>query len=516
MVGCSQQNNEATEHNIRQQSTNDGNELNENKIIRINEKDTNEQSDDEYSTIDHDEDFFGDLQIELGKEFSWSDYQPIGPRISNSSQLNLVVDGILLNINPPPMIKDGSTLLPLRALSSHFGASVDWAADTRTVTINKADTAISFVVGDSKGIMNGKQVSIPPSLISNNSTFVPIRFISEAFGYPVNWDSGSRTVKIATTPNQYTVVAGDTLWSIATKFKLTVDQIKQLNNLSSDTLQAGQTLVLSQEKVKEQVQQQTTRYTVVSGDTLSRIASKFNTTVDQIKSINRLSSDSIYVNQVLDIPSGNSSNSGNSTPSSNQGVTKTYTTHTVQSGDTAWGISIKYGIPMLELLKENNLSLNSGLSLGQKLRVPVYNVPIKTTVSSSHGELLDWWSEARYVFPIGKEATITDFKTGKQFKVRHTMGGNHADVEPLTSRDTQMMKEIWGGAFSWTPRAVIISVDGRKIAAAMHSYPHADQTIRDNNFAGHSCIHFLNSTRHNDGLVQDSMQVQIKLAAGVK
>jgi len=86
----------------------------------------------------------------------------------------------------------------------------------------------------------------------------------------------------------------------------------------------------------------------------------------------------------------------------------------------------------------------------------------------------------------------------------------------LTANDASIMKGIWCGSYSWTPRAIVLSVNGRQLAAAMHSYPHSTYEIKDNNYNGHFCIHFLNSTRHNDGLIQDSMQQQIKISAGIQ
>ncbi|WP_052144754.1 cell wall-binding repeat-containing protein [Halalkalibacter okhensis] len=253
-------------------------------------------------------------------------------------------------------------------------------------------------------------------------------------------------------------------------------------------------------------------YTVRSGDTLWSIANRFNTTPDRLRQLNNLSSDQIHVGQVLKVPGSGTAGS----PSSPQEKTISYTTYTVKSGDNLWNLAMQFGVPMNELLQVNNLNHNSQLRIGQVLTVPVHHIPVKPVVSSRHGELLDWWTEARYVFSTGKNAKITDFQTGRTFNVRHTMGGNHADSEPLTSQDAQIMREIWGGAFSWTPRAVIVEVDGRRLAAAMHSFPHGDHVIRNNNYNGHFCIHFLNSQRHNDGLVQDSMQVQVQIAAGLR
>ncbi|UCZ51447.1 LysM peptidoglycan-binding domain-containing protein [Bacillus shivajii] len=429
--------------------------------------------------------------------------------------MNIVVNRVNLNLNPSPFIENGVTFIPIRAISTHFGAGVSWNGEDRSVSINKGETNISFVVGQTTAKVNERQVNVPPSRIVNKFTFVPVRFISETFGYDVEWNGKTWSVFIESTPNTYTVVSGDNLWSISNKFGISVHDLRNINNLQNDVLQVGQTLIVSTQEIAEPdttpPQEETLHYTVVSGDTLSRIASRFNTTVETIMTENNLTSDKILVNQVLRI----TTTVGQDPGTVEQGVTKTYTTHTVQSGDNAWNISIQYGIPMLELLQVNNLSLNSTLFIGQRLTIPVYDIPVKPVVSSRHGEFLDWWTEARYVFPIGKEATVTDFQSGRTFRIRHTMGGNHADCEPLSSTDAETMRQLWGGTYSWTPRAVIITVDGRRLAAAMHSFPHGDHIIRNNNYPGHFCIHFLNSTRHNDGLVQASMQTQVRVAAGV-
>lgn len=127
-------------------------------------------------------------------------------------------------------------------------------------------------------------------------------------------------------------------------------------------------------------------------------------------------------------------------------------------------------------------------------------------------EVLEW-SEAATLFSIGKNATVIDVYTGKTFQVQRTYGVNHADVEPLTSGDTEIMREIWGG-FTWDTRPVIIEIEDRRIAAAMHNMPHGVQKIRNNNYNGHTCIHFLGSTKHKDGSTWAHMQRDVRIAAG--
>lgn len=95
---------------------------------------------------------------------------------------------------------------------------------------------------------------------------------------------------------EYTVVSGDTLWSIANRFGTTVGEIKALNGLTSDLLLIGQVLKIPSK------QGTNISYTVVSGDTLWSIARRYGTTVDAIKRLNGLTGDEIRVGQTLLIP----------------------------------------------------------------------------------------------------------------------------------------------------------------------------------------------------------------------
>lgn len=159
----------------------------------------------------------------------------------------------------------------------------------------------------------------------------------------------------------------------------------------------------------------------------------------------------------------------------------------------------------------------------------------QSTYSPKKVELLDWWKEARNVFSVDSVAEVTDIYSGKTFKVKRTMGTNHADSEALTIEDTKIIKSIWGG-FSWERRPVILTIDGRKLAASMSAMPHAGidsapafkvinnrsdgygrgenlDVIKHNGMDGHFDIHFLNSTRHKDGKKDPQHQEAVKIAA---
>ena len=109
---------------------------------------------------------------------------------------------------------------------------------------------------------------------------------------------GIEVIGIPTTDVNYSVKAGETLYSIAKKFNTTVDKIKQLNNLLTDNLSIGQNLKLPITDYTE-VPTSTINYTVKPGDTLYSIAKKYNTTVNNIKTKNNLESNLLLVDQIL-------------------------------------------------------------------------------------------------------------------------------------------------------------------------------------------------------------------------
>ena len=99
---------------------------------------------------------------------------------------------------------------------------------------------------------------------------------------------------------RYTVQRGDTLWSIAKRFNTTIDALRTANNLTSDTLQVGQVLIIPTDQNVGGTN--TTTYTVQRGDSLWKIANQFNTTVNVLRDLNRLNTDILQIGQILQVP----------------------------------------------------------------------------------------------------------------------------------------------------------------------------------------------------------------------
>lgn len=111
----------------------------------------------------------------------------------------------------------------------------------------------------------------------------------------------------------HTVVRGDTLYSLARRYGTTVDAIMRANGLTSPSIYVGQQLLVSAAPVPPIG---TTTYTVVRGDTLYSIARRYGTTVDAIKAANNLTSNYIYVGQRLAIPQSGATATSTPVPTS--------------------------------------------------------------------------------------------------------------------------------------------------------------------------------------------------------
>lgn len=165
--------------------------------------------------------------------------------------------------------------------------------------------------------------------------------------------------------NYYTVQKGDSLWSISKKFGITVTDLKNANNLTSNLLSVGQNLIIPG------LNEQPTggEYVVQKGDSLYSIARKYNTTVDNLKSINKLTTDALSIGQIIKLPANTTD-----TPSVNN--EKTYT---IKSGDTLYSIARANNTTVEKLKELNNLSSNT-LTVGRVLKLPSTETNVTYTV----------------------------------------------------------------------------------------------------------------------------------------
>ncbi|MDP4093072.1 MAG: LysM peptidoglycan-binding domain-containing protein [Bacillota bacterium] len=473
---------------------------------------------------------------------------------------NVMVNNLMVSGNVPAVYYNNVVLMPAKELVGALGGSFKYDNSKLTGTISSGENELVFRLDDSTAKFNGKYITAPaPLKIINNRLMVPVEFVSRQFGAYTCTNTLKKILMVFQPVNGnivYKVVKGDTLGVTAYVFGTSVSSIEQLNGLTSDMIYIGQNLT-----VRNYTAAVTSITAAVTGGATLRSGAGFDSSAvnylstgasisvvgksgDWFKVITPKGNGYLYYTVVgiaQDVPdnAANSTYFKGSVPIDTSMDTIMYNPYTVVKGDYMWIVAQRYGIPDYELAAANNLDRTSTLYPGQILNIPVHNVPVKITPGSQYGEVLDWFKEAQYVFPIGSIGKLTDMQTGKSFMIERTMGANHSDTETLTAADTSIMKNIFGGNWSWNSRPFILDYNGRHFAVSVAGMPHAGvdgapflsnvdnrsdnwgagpnyDEISGNGMDGHFDMYFLNSMTHNTSQYDASHQYNVLVAGGLQ
>ena len=248
-------------------------------------------------------------------------------------------------------------------------------------------------------------------------------------GIPAAETTPDGEITTAAAPSSYKVVAGDTVGSIAGRYGLSTASVLALNGLGwKSTIFPGQVLKLSSGDVTAISSPAPAaptagsgRYTIVSGDTISRIASKFGVSTQSILTANGLGASSIiYPGQTVAIPGGSTAAAPVApvsakpvssvapivaTPSVSSG------SYTIVAGDNLTKISTKLGVSLKSLLSANGLTASSVIYAGRTLTVPG-TTSAATPASTSGGVTLLGAEEegnARVIISVGRSLGVSDY-----------------------------------------------------------------------------------------------------------
>ncbi len=254
---------------------------------------------------------------------------------------------------------------------------------------------------------------------------------------------------------QYTVKSGDSLWKIAQTFRTSVNEIKALNQLTSDTIFIGQVLQVPDAPTTVQTSASpttapttptTATYTIQSGDTLSTIARRWNTTVTRLLELNPTITDvnRIYVGQVIKVPVITTTNtmtnqltSPTPAPTTTQTSVPTSTTsasksYIVQPGDTLSTIAKKFNVTVNDLLALNsNITNVHFIRVGQTINVPLSWEERANAIIETGKKYVG----AKYLF--GAPTTRTDVFDCSSFTYR--VYSENGITLPRTSREQAMV-----------------------------------------------------------------------------
>ena len=267
-----------------------------------------------------------------------------------------------------PDVKEGQTITQEQADTMFledvkiYSNAVDQYNSKYNFTQNQFDALTSFAyncgigaLGNVMSVCNTKQEIAEECKLYNKGGGVVLaglvrRREEEYQLFMSDIENESPTQEVNTNADTYTVKSGDTLSGIASKYNTTIENLVAINGISNPNLiSVGQVL-----KLKGELSTGNKTYTVVAGDNLSSIANRFNTTVERICSLNGISNPNlIYAGQVLKL----------------DGAIDNSIYHTVEHGEYLSLIASRYGVTVISICQLNNLSNPDLIYAGQRLRI---------------------------------------------------------------------------------------------------------------------------------------------------
>ncbi|WP_069839121.1 peptidoglycan endopeptidase LytE [Bacillus sp. F56] len=196
------------------------------------------------------------------------------------------------------------------------------AASAQSIKVKKGDTLWD---------LSRKYDTTISKIKSENHLRSDFIYVGQTLSINGKSTSSKSSSSSSSSSSTYKVKSGDSLWKISKKYGMTVNELKKLNGLKSDLLRVGQVLKLkgssssSSSSSSSVSTSSTSTYKVKRGDSLSKIAKQYGTTVSKLKSLNSLKSDVIYVNQVLKVK-GTSTSSSKPASSSSSSSSKASST----------------------------------------------------------------------------------------------------------------------------------------------------------------------------------------------
>ncbi len=145
--------------------------------------------------------FFRNLEENVGKRLSAFNEK-------NKDKMDVIYNNDLLTFDVEPIIENGRTLVPLRAIFEAMGCAVYYTEEDgkQVVSARKGNDNLTLAIGENKMYFNGKEINLDvPAKIKDGRTLVPLRAISEAFECEVHWYGDTRKIYIHSPANAYVV-----------------------------------------------------------------------------------------------------------------------------------------------------------------------------------------------------------------------------------------------------------------------------------------------------------------------
>ena len=120
------------------------------------------------------------------------------PVLANG-EISVYLDNEKIQFDVAPLLVNGRTMVPMRAIFEKLGAVVFWDNDTRTAIAQKGNVNVSISIDDTTLYKNGEPIVLDvPAQLNGGRTLVPLRAVSEAFDCDVQWNGDTQTINILT------------------------------------------------------------------------------------------------------------------------------------------------------------------------------------------------------------------------------------------------------------------------------------------------------------------------------
>ncbi|MEN6461148.1 MAG: stalk domain-containing protein [Syntrophomonas sp.] len=133
--------------------------------------------------------------------------QPLIASAQGQEPVSVLVDGLNLNLDVSPIIQNGRTLVPFKAIAEAMNIDVSWDNQTRTVNATDGNTKVRLQINNRTAHLNNTSMTldVAPQIVDGR-TLIPLRFFSEAFNCQVDWNSSTYQVSIISPPKAMTVI----------------------------------------------------------------------------------------------------------------------------------------------------------------------------------------------------------------------------------------------------------------------------------------------------------------------
>lgn len=377
--------------------------------------------------------------------------------------ISVHINGSELAMDEPPVIVNGRTLIPLRAIFEALNVTPQWDSATKTVSAKTNEIEMKLKIGSQDAVVNGKVIKLDtPGTLVNGRTMVPARFIAETLGANVDWDSNTRTVKITSadnisststqTPNNKTVHANAYVHikNFMNQFeKNKFNQVIKLGNIETYRTELLDTNIIINTKYKEQAEYDPKSNTITLSADPSRISE----------------SDSLFIGQLI----------------------WHEVTHKIEdvNGDIGYFDSTEYAernieymkniiqvvIPKLEQLESYNGNDNEQIKKLWNNFVKAYdealNLP-EVKAYPPNKEMLKKW----FGFSVDKDELLEFYKSGK--------GG-----EKIKNALTDAPASVWSGSWNTNFGVLVMTQSGNSVSGTYsHDSGSLKGTVSGNTLSG--------------------------------